>query len=270
MRVVMFIILGLLTFSANAQFPYSPFPFKGSDFKKMKELGYTKMSVYQVSGDEKKLVNEAEYGFGGWLAVLNEKEINDAGDTINKSSISYKYDGKGKLTQEDKTGEEESLTGYYYDSKGRLTQKIVATIDPPTYNYKYDANGRLKEVYVTQRWPGIDSEGNTSAALAFDKPAERYTFKSDTKGRVTEQLGYNIMFEPKTTTPQFKVKWTYNDKHQIIKVQRLGGAGVQTELRTYTYNKDGLISAATVTDDSGATVHYVYEYCKGCVQSWMK
>jgi hypothetical protein len=97
---------------------------------------------------------KVEYGKNGLIAAVYERGVNDDGDSINTSETYYKFDGKGKLIQEEGSGESgEWITAYTYDAAGKLIMKQTATIDPPTYKYKYDAKGRLMEVNVTQKWP---------------------------------------------------------------------------------------------------------------------
>jgi hypothetical protein len=268
MRILFFAVVILYSLFATAQFPYNPFPFKQADFKKIKDLGYTKLFVYIINGEERSLGTEVEYGNQGLIAAIYEKGTNDNGDTVNKEETYFTFDGKGRMTKKEFKNDDygESITVFTYDAAGRLIRKQTATIDPPTYKYAYDPKGRLAEVKVTQKMGEVDKEGE-STGKTFDKPSNRYVYKYDAKGRMAEE--WNFMYENKTQKPDYKTTWTYNDKNQVVKIRRINSEGTEMNHETYEYNADGLISAGTF-NNGDEDVKYVYEYCKGCKQSWMK
>lgn len=264
----------LLCFIAQAQFEMRPMPFKQTDFKTIKAGGYTKCSVYELVGEDKTkvLVKEAEYGFAGMAATLSEKGTNDNGDSINTSVTYYKFDGKGNLILESlevKNGDGDSYpTGYTYDGKNRLIEKTAAHIDPPTYKYKYDATGKLKEIKVTLKMPSM-SDDPKEQGKAIDVPWSRYTVKCNAAGQVVEQTEYSLRGGEESKDPIGKYSWQYNADGTIAKYsyKNLGNNDLYTI--SYTYNKGLLIkSKETRTDEPEH--EFVYEYCKGCKQSWMK
>jgi hypothetical protein len=271
MRTFILAVAALFCFSAIAQFPYNPLPWKQSDFKTIKDKGYTVLNIYVVNDESKDLSTVVEYGSQGLIATMFDKGTNDDGDTINKAETYYKFDGKGRLIQatikDSESGNGEELIGYTYDAAGRLIVKRVATVDPPTYKYKYNAAGKLAEVYVTQKMALYDKDGEWHGKT-FDKPADRYVYKYDAKGRLSEEWDFQLLFGNKSTTPDYKTTWSYNDKGQVVKVRRINSEGYEMYSETYEYNSEGLISSRSHKDGDDVT-NYTYEYCKGCKQSWM-
>jgi hypothetical protein len=271
MRTIFTLITVFSCAFAFAQFPYHPLPPKQADFKKIKELGYTVLNIYLVNGDEKSLATVVEYGKNGLIATTFDKGVNDNGDTINTMETSYMFDANGKMMRkvinDHESGNGEETTAFTYDAAGRLVRKQTASIDPPTYVYKYDAAGKLIEVYVTQKMPVHDENGEFHGKT-FDKPADRYRYKYDAKGRISEEWDFQLMFGNKTSTPDYKISWTYNNKGLVSKITRVNSDGAAMYSETYEYNDDGLLAARTYTNGD-ETQHYVYEYCKGCRQSWM-
>ncbi len=270
--LLVFIVL-LATIATHAQFVNSLMPFKQSDFKAIKAGGYTKCSVYEMVGKEKILVKEAEYGKEGMVATLYEKGINNAGDSISTSTVYYKFDGKGKLIQETyevAPGEdgESSLTGYTYNAAGKLVTKIIAHIDPPTYTYKYDATGKLKQINVTLRMPSFDEE-EAAAGKAVDVPWNKYMVKCNASGQVIEEKEYTLRGEDKNT-PIGSYFWQYNAAGNITKYTYKSFSGDNQYTIAYTYNKAGLLTTSTETKTGEKDKKFTYDYCKTCVQSWMK
>jgi YD repeat-containing protein len=268
MRISLFLAAILCGLAATAQFPYSPLPFKQADFKKIKELGYTRLLVYKQNEEEKEVSAKVEYGKNGLIAAVYERGVNDDGDSINTSETYYKFDGKGKLIQEEGSGESgEWITAYTYDAAGKLIMKQTATIDPPTYKYKYDAKGRLMEVNVTQKMAQHEEDGEWKGKT-FERPSDKYKYRYDSKGRLSEEWIWYLPMETKTDPPVYKMIWTYNDKNQVVQVKRVNSDGQVMNSQTYEYDKDGLISKAIYNDGDADTVFF-YDYCKGCKQSWM-
>jgi hypothetical protein len=272
MRTILAIIILFTCIVASAQFPYHPLPFKQADFKKVKERGYTVLNIYVINGDERSLATVVEYGKNGLMATMFDKGVNDNGDTINKAETSYMFDAKGRMVREvindHESGNGEEITAYTYDASGKLVKKQTASIDPPTYKYKYDAAGKLNEVYVTQKMAVHDEDGEFHGKT-FDKPANRYVYKYDAKGRMTEEWDFQLLFGNKSTTPDYKTLWTYNTRGLVSKVKRINSEGSEMYTETYEYNDDGLLKARTYTNGD-EIVHYAYDYCKGCKQSWMQ
>jgi hypothetical protein len=268
MKTILSALALVACFAASAQFPYNPLPFKQSDFKTINAKGYTVLKIYVTNNDSKDLATVVEYGKLGLIATMFDKGTNDNGDTINKTETSYKFDGKGRLVQETINDKEsgEDLVAYSYDAAGRLTMKQIATIDPPTYTYKYNAAGKLISAYVTQRMPLHDSADDEWHGKTFEYPANRYQYKYDQKGRLSEE--WNFLLSEKSATPTYKTVWTYNDKNQVTKLRRLGMDGSEMSSEVYEYNADGLIKSMVFKNGDEIT-HYAYEYCKGCKQSWM-
>jgi len=268
MKPLLCLLVSLLSIRAIAQFPYHPLPWKQSDFKTIKQKGYTVLKVYAVSGEEKNLATIIEYGSDGLMATQMEKGTNDAGDSITTSETSYRYDGKGRLSGETTADKEygESLTAYTYDATGKLVKKEIATIDPPTYKYKYNAAGKLSEVFVTQKMAKYEEDGEWKGKT-FERPSNHYVYKYDAKGRLSEE--WDFQNGSKEKTPDYKITWTYNNKGQVIKVRRTNSEGTEMYVQTYEYNAEGLVSKST-RDDGIETITYTYEYCKGCKQSWME
>lgn len=250
--------------SASAQFPYSPLPFKQSDFKKIKELGFSRLNIYKQNEDQKEVATKIEYGKDGLIAAVYELGVNDNGDSINTSETYYTFDAKGRLIKEESKDEEygASTTAYTYDAAGRLIKKQTATIDPPTYKYKYDAKGMLIEVNVTQTMPEYEENGDWKGKT-FEKPSTRSIFKYDAKGRLSEEWIYYLPMETKADPPAYKMIWTYNDKGQVTQVKRVNSEGTEMNRQNYEYNKDGLISKAIYNDGEEDEV-LLYDYCKGC------
>ena len=266
------LLLLCLALYGRAQFIYNPLPVKGSDFKKIGALGYTRCSVYKTTDDAKILTQVAEYGAQGYLAIVFERGVNEAGDSINVREEDYKYGPGGRLdgiTFTDKeTGETDAPSAYTYDAKGRLIKRIVAVVDPPTYRYKYDAKGRLAEVNETQTLPAVDSAG-TFTGKGFESPSRRYTYHYDAKGQLAEEWEYNLRSEDKAK-PEHKLIWTYSPQGQIVRLTHAGQSpSTDTVITTYTYNEDGLLASSVVNDNGEQTI-YSYEWCKGCKQSWMQ
>lgn len=269
MRTFFLVAAIALCFAAAAQFPYNPLPWKQSDFRTIKDKGYTVLKVYMVNYDVKFLSSVVEYGNSGLIATIFDKGTNDNGDTINKAETSFRFDGKGRLVKETYTDSEsgngEEITVYTYDAAGRLIKRETATIDPPTYRYKYNAAGKLAEVFVTQKMPEYDKDGEFHGKT-FDKPSNHYVYKYDAKGRMTEE--WNFMYDNKSSKPDYKTIWTYNDKSQVIKIRRINSENTEMNAETFEYNSDGLIIKKTFKDGDDIT-NYIFEYCKGCKQSWM-
>jgi len=269
MKPLLLAIGCLIMMVTNAQFVNSPMPFKQSDFKSIKAGGYTRCSVYEVSGDEKIFVKYAEYGFAGMVASMSERGTNAEGDSINTSSIYYKFDDKGRLvheTTEGSEGDDDSYpTAYYYDAKGKLVRKIEAHIDPPTYNYKYDATGKLKEIVVTLRL-AVFNDSTNEMGKANDVPWDKYLVKCNAAGQVIEKTEYNLRSEDKA--PVAKYAWQYNAAGNIIKYTYKSLIGEDLYIIDYTYNQGGLLikSKETKTDEPDKIL--VYEYCKSCKQNW--
>lgn len=271
MRTILLAMAIVCGFSTFAQFPYNPFPYKQSDFKIIKDKGYTVLKIYVVNEDSKGLATVVEYGKQGLIAAVFDKGTNDNGDTVNKAETYYTFDGKGRAIKEtsndSESGNGEETTVYTYDAAGKLVKKETANIDPPTYRYKYNTAGKIIEVNVTQKMPVYDQDGEFHGK-SFDKPSDRYIYKYDAKGRMAEEWDFQLFNSDKSTKPDYKTTWTYNDKGQVIKVRRINSEGTEIYAETYEYNNDGLISGRTFNNDEGS-VHYTYEYCKGCKQSWM-
>lgn len=272
MRSIFFICFLLICAAAKSQFIQNPLPFKQSDFKIYKTLGITKCSVYRTFADDtaRTLVREAEYGAEGLLAVLIEKGTDDNDSMITTSEKVYKYDAKGRLWTIEENDEEygNSKTLFTYNTAGKLTKKLVATIDPPTYTYTYDAPGKLIKIYSTQAFPAYDKNGEfTGKSVA--KPSTKDIFKYDAKGRLSEQWSYLLLHGPNNNPPS-KTKWFYNAKNQVTSVKNYNSEGNLMTQSNYTYNANGLVATEEITDLDSDPVTYIYEYCKGCVQSWMK
>jgi hypothetical protein len=268
MKTILSTLAVVSCFITAAQFPYNPLPFKQSDFKTINAKGYTVLKIYVTNNDSKDLATVVEYGKLGLIATMFDKGTNDNGDTVNKISTYYKFDGKGKLVQETINDLEsgEDLVAYTYDATGRLTMKQIATIDPPTYTYKYDAAGKLISAFVTQKMPLHDSAEEEWTGKTFEYPANKYQYKYDSKGRLSEE--WNFLLSEKSAKPTYKTVWTYNDKNQVVKVRRLGMDDSEISSEVFEYNADGLIKSRVFKDGDDVT-HYTYEYCKGCRQSWM-
>lgn len=270
MRTFFLIVMIMSGLFVSAQFPYHPLPFKQSDFKKIKELGFTKLSVYKENGEERSLSTEVEYGKDGLIAAVYTKGVNEEGDSIVTSETFYKFDGKGRLVKEESNDEEYGLstTVFTYDATGKLVKKQTATIDPPTYKYKYDAKGRLAEVNVTQTMPVYDDEGEWHGKTV-EKPSFKHVYKYDAKGRLSEEWEYYLPLEDKADPPAYKTIWTYNDKNQVIQVRRINSEETEMMKQQYEYDKNGLISKSILNTGEADEVFY-YDYCKGCKQSWIK
>lgn len=270
MRSCLLLAVLVCGISANAQFPYHPLPYKQSDFKKIKEKGYTVLSVYKRNEESKELSTKVEYGNSGLIAAIYEMGTNDDGDSLIMSETYFKFDAKGKLVGKDVKDPDmgEARTVFTYDAAGRLIKKQTATIDPPTYKYKYDAKGRLMEVNVTQTMPVYDDNGDWQGKTV-ENPSSRYVYKYDAKGRLAEEWDYDLPIENKTDPPSYKMLWSYNDKNQVIMVKRVNSDGTEMNRVSYEYNSDGLIIRSIENQGEDDEI-FIYEYCIGCKQSWMK
>jgi YD repeat-containing protein len=269
MKALSFLACLLISSIIHAQFVLAPLPFKQADFKAIKAGNYTKCSMYEIVDGNKVLVKEAEYGFAGMVATFAEKGTNNDGDSINTSYCSYKFDDKGRLvmeTNEGAEGDDETVyTAYTYDKNGRLVEKAIAHIDPPTYKYKYDATGKLKEIRVTLKMPHyLDSTSEKWEAV--DVPWTRYTVKCNAAGQVVEETEYSLRSEEKT--PVAKYTWQYNAAGNIIKYTYKSLLGEDVYTINYTYNQAGLLIKSKETKTGDPDHSFVYEYCKGCKQSW--
>lgn len=263
MRTVIFAIGLLCAAVASAQYPYRPLPFKGSDFKKIKELGYTRLVILQATGEDRAVATEVVYARNGFIDSVYEFGVNDDGDSTVTGITNYIFDEQGYLlSSTDESEGYSTYTKYTYNQANKLVRKQVVTIDPPTYTYKYDAKGRLAEVNVTQTMPEYEEDGEWNGKT-FEKPSFRYTYKYDQKGRLSEEWEYYLPIENKTDPPAYKTVWTYNDKNQVIQVRRLNDDGTEMNRQRYEYNKEGLMSRRIFTE-GGEDAVYDYVYCRGC------
>ncbi len=211
-----------------------------------------------------------EYGKDGLIAAVYDKGVNENGDSVNMNETYYKFDGKGRLIRKVSKDPDngESTTAYTYDATGKLVKKQTATIDPPTYKYKYDAKGRLAEVYVTQRMPQYEADGEWKGKTV-EVPSDRYVYKYDVKGRLSEEWDFVLRSEDKPSVPSYKIIWAYNDLGQVIKVTRVNEEGMEMSREHFAYDTNGQIAKVVFNNGDEDRV-YLYDYCKGCKQSWMK
>jgi hypothetical protein len=177
--------------------------------------------------------------------------------------------GKGKLVLETKEvsfGDDESYpTAYYYNANGKLEEKVEAHIDPPKYKYKYDATGKLKEIILTLRM-AVFNDSTNEMGKANDVPWNKYLVKCNAAGQVIEETEYSLRSEDKS--PVAKYTWQYNAAGNIIKYTYKSLLGEDVYTIGYTYNQAGLLIKSKETKTGDPDHSFVYEYCKGCKQSW--
>ena len=278
MKTTVFLGIILWPFLVMAQIIHSPFPMKGSDFITIDKEKITLCTVYKITEDYDGLADSipvmaVEYGSLGLPAVLytfGENEF-DA-EILDTTAITYyKYDDKVRLWIEDTEDKEygESKTLYTYNKKGQLVKKEVATVDPPTYQYKYDKKGLLTEIYITQKMPVYDDNGDFNGKT-FERPASRYSVENDNRGRISSMSFYLLMGNEESDELTGLKRWEYDDKGRVSNLLYYQSDGTTLEMETPLYYNDlGLLSGYDEIS-YGETVQFRLVYCRNCIQSWMK
>jgi hypothetical protein len=278
MKTTVFLGIIFLPFLVMAQIIHSPFPMKGSDFIAIDKEKITLCTVYKITEDYDGLADSipvmaVEYGSLGLPAVLYTFGVNeDDEELLDTTAITYyKYDDKVRLWIEDTEDMEhgETKTLYTYNKKGQLVKKEVAMVDPPTYNYKYDKKGLLTEIYITQKMPVYDDNGDFNGKT-FERPASRYIVENDSRGRISSMSFYLLMGNEESDELTGLKKWEYDDKGRVSNLLYYQSDGTTLEMETPLYYNDlGLLSGYDEIS-YGETVQFRLVYCSGCIQSWMK
>lgn len=268
LKVLLLFSFILISIFSHSQWYWKPVPLHKGDFLKVAANNYTAAFEYELIEGEKALTRLLEFGAQGLPALLVEKGINDNGDTINSSEVSFKFDGNGRLIRETtmkKTDGDEWSNVYTYTKTGRLVKKQTITIDPATTFYTYNAKGKLTKTNLTIRMAIVDEEGNLTAKRV-DMPRERTFFIYDAKGRLKEMQIYDLTYSENDKITR-KLMFSYNDRNQLTQLQRINEEGAVYNTETYEYNNDGLLVKSTIKDDEN-TRNFIYEYCSTCKQSW--
>lgn len=278
MKTTVFLGIIFLPFLVMAQIIHSPFPMKGSDFIAIDMEKITLCTVYKITTDydgfpDSIPVMAVEYGSLGLPAVLYTFGANeDDEEILDTTAITYyKYDDKVRLWIEDTEDMEygETKTLYTYNKKGQLVKKEVAMVDPPTYLYKYDKKGLLTEIYITQKMPVYDDNGDFNGKT-FERPASRYIVENDSRGRISSMSFYLLMGNEESDELTGLKKWEYDDKGRVSNLLYYQSDGTTLEMETPLYYNDlGLLSGYDEIS-YGETVQFRLVYCSGCIQSWMK
>lgn len=254
----------------QAQWYWQPAPLNKKDFSKAAARGYTVAFEYEVVEGEKLLTRVLEFGAQGLPVVLYQKGTNDNGDSINTVETIYKFDGSGRLIREttlDRTEGSEWSSVYTYAKTEKPVKRVTVSIDPASTMYTYNPAGKLTKTYTTVRMAATDKDGNPTAKR-IDKPQERATFSYDEKGGLKEMLVYNLAYPESNGKWNFKMAFTYNNKNQLIKLERINTEGNVYNTESYTYNEDCLLIRASTKREEEPVKTFVYEYCSTCQQSW--
>ncbi len=278
LKSVISLLILFLPLLLMAQIIHSPLPMKGADFITIDQEKITLCTVYKITEDYDGLADSVpvmavEYGSMGLPAVLYTFGVNEYdSEILDTTAITYyKYDDKVRLWIEDTEDLDygESKTLYTYNKKGMLEKKEVATIDPPTYHYKYDKKGLLTEIYITQKMPVYDENGDFNGKT-FERPSGRYTIESDAKGRISTMYFYLLMGNEDSDELTGLKKWEYDDKGRVSNLRYYQSDGTTLEMETPLYYDNlGLLSGYDEIS-YGETIQYRLVYCRECVQSWMR
>ena len=152
------------------------------------------------------------------VVYVKTKETRIDKDEYDSYTITYKYDKKGKLTEEVFKQPKKELTtksSYIYNSKGKLSKKTLKQSDG-TYtvtNFKYDGKGKLIK----------------ETAKYSDGTSDTTTLKYNDQGKLIKKTHKNLYGNTEKTT------YKYNNKGKISKETLLFSNG-EYWVTTYSYN----------------------------------
>ncbi len=252
MKKLLFIaIITLLTITtAKAQFPYYPFPTKPTESTKYKTAGIKWCKRYQVDSVYKDSVLKEIFMYNtfGRVETAYELGTNNDGDPDTSCTTYNTYTTLGyplrSMIYDKEQGEIISLNTY--DSKGKILKKEVASIDPPTYSYIYEPFGKIIECKVTQKYPAIDNDGN-STGKAVNVYTYRITYSYNSKGQLQTERTYNARQENKPL--ESYINFTYDSKGMVSKITRHNSEGTLWYIKDFKYDTKGFLTDSWYADD---------------------
>jgi YD repeat-containing protein len=196
--------------------------------------------------------------------LIFSKSYDENGNLIESKSpnarITYKYNDKGKMTQEtyfNPDGSIESRFNYNYDGLGNLTEESEANVSGSFFirtQYQYENGRRTKTILYNEDGSvktsfKYDEKGNLLDVASFETDKSYYfnkVNKYDAKGRLTEETSLN----PDGTINK-KTYFTYDNSGNKIKEVRYGTDGKLEDKKTYTYDSRGKTLEAVQYNSEG-------------------
>lgn len=149
MRKILLCLCIFMYTTTQAQFYYFPFPPTAKEYKLIENSGAKICYEYVLDNGQKQLSHVLEYGSLGLPVMLYEKSTNMDGDSITSVETTYKYKDLQLIA--------EIINDKEYDEETDI-------------GYTYDDKNRLIKKLIASIDPAT------------------YTFKYDSKGRISEQL----------------------------------------------------------------------------------